>query len=277
MKPFIGTLALRGAIVALLFLVSRAAYANPRPLPFTYTYETLGQGDTEVEQYFDFVPLRSVDLTSGAQRWYGATQFQTEVEFGLTNRLELALYAVLAPTPGESLTQTASLTETTGVKQRLRYRIAEQGQLPVDIGLYAEVVENTREFELEGKLILVKRFGDLRIAANLWFETEFYFKGERELVLNPTLGITYQVTPGFHLGLDSWMRKEIALKETGKEEDESFNGNAHVYAGPGLLFNFGRVWWANALYTRFDDFGRTMKPGDSFGNVWFRSIVGVEL
>jgi hypothetical protein len=276
MKPFIGTIALFGPFVALTLLAATAS-ANPRPLPFTYTYETLAQGDTEVEQYFDFVPLRGVDPTTGSHRWYGATQFQTEVEYGLTNRLELALYAVLAPSPGDSLTQTASLTETTGVKQRLRYRIAEQGQLPVDIGLYAELVENTRELEIEGKLVLVKRFGDLRIATNLWFETEFYFKGERELVLNPTLGITYQVTPSFHVGLDSWVRAEIPLNEEKEEEEESFNGKPHVYAGPGILFNLGRVWWANALYTRFDDFGRAMKPGDSFGNVWFRSILGVEL
>lgn len=277
MKSFTGTVALRAVIVALLFLVSRAAHANPRPLPFTYTYETLAQGDTEVEQYFDFVPLKAIDLASGAPRWYGAMQFQTEVELGVTNRLELALYAVLAPSPGDSLTQTASLTESNGVKQRLRYRIAEQGQLPLDIGLYGELVENTQEIEVEAKLVLVKRFGNFRVATNLWVETEFYFRGDRELVLNPTLGMTYQVTPTFHFGIDSWMRKELVLDRSTRDQGGSFNRQAHVYAGPGVLFNFGRVWWANAVYARIDELGRTMNPGDGFGNVWFRSILGVEL
>jgi hypothetical protein len=254
---------------------TRDACANPRPLPFTYTYETLAEGDTEVEQYVDFVPIRGIDAASGAQVWHGATQFQTEVEYGLTDRLELALYAVVAPQAGESVTQIApSITENTGFKQRLRYRIAEQGALPVDIGLYTELVENESEVEVEGKLILVRRFGSLRLAANLWAESEFYFRGDRDLVLNPTFGITYQITPTLHVGIDSWLRAEIPLNST---RPRSFNGNAHAYSGPGVLLNLGRVWWANALYTRLDDLGRTMKPGDAFGSIWLRSIVGIEL
>jgi hypothetical protein len=267
-------------VFAATVLCVQDARANPRPLPFTY--ETLAKGDTEVEQYFDFVPLRGLDAVSGAQRWVGATQFQAEVEYGVTHKLEFALYATLAPSPGDAVTQVAALTEGNGMKQRLRYRFAEQGELPIDIGVYGELVETAQEFELEAKLVLVKRFGDLKFATNLWVGQEFYFTGARALVLNPTLGVTYQVTPSFHVGIDSWLRREYVSGATagaslGSSFNTSFNNQAHVYAGPGLLFNLGKVWWSSALYTRFDDFGRTMKPTDSFGNVWFRSIVGIEL
>ena len=35
--------------------------ANPRPLPFTYVYETLAEGDAELEQYGDLTPVRAYE------------------------------------------------------------------------------------------------------------------------------------------------------------------------------------------------------------------------
>ena len=42
-------------------LASLAASANPRPLPFTYQYETLNKGEVEVEQFVDVAPLYAWD------------------------------------------------------------------------------------------------------------------------------------------------------------------------------------------------------------------------
>src|SRR6516225_8322832 len=101
-------------------LLAPAARATPRPLPFTYTTETLGKGELEIEQFADLTPLRARAASSGEDVWYAATQFQTELEYGITDRLELGLYFVVVPTPA-GLTSTGEMTEATGVKQRLRY------------------------------------------------------------------------------------------------------------------------------------------------------------
>src|ERR1700690_3187179 len=82
------------ATVATLAAAGTAS-ANPRPLPYTYIYETLSKGDAEAELYTDLAPIK-VDDSNGHLIWYLASQFQTEVEYGLTDRLELGLYVTAA-------------------------------------------------------------------------------------------------------------------------------------------------------------------------------------
>lgn len=260
----------------------RTASAHPRPLPFTYTYPTLPKGEVEVEQYVDFDPVKATSTETGKPRFFGATQLQTEVEIGLTDRLELGLYATFVPRPQDGFTSMPVLPEGNGAKQRLRLRLAEEGQWPIDLALYGEVVENDREIELEAKVILARRLGDLHIVANLTSEFEAYFKGEKELVLDPSLGVTYQVTPAFHPGLEYWVRASFPLGEEreepgGVEAPRPFNDGPHHYVGPAMMFDFGRAWWSTGAYFRVSDVGHVLVPGDAFGPVWLRTVVGVGL
>ncbi len=55
----------------------RAALASPRPLPFTYPYETLAAGELELELYGDMTPLR-VAADDGGRLWEPAYQLQNE-------------------------------------------------------------------------------------------------------------------------------------------------------------------------------------------------------
>ena len=238
-----------------------SAAATPKPLPFSYGADTNPKGQGEVEQYVDMVPVVAKNA-DGTSSHVLATQFQTEVEYGLLKNLEVGLYAAIMPaTDG-----VPELTEGTGVKQRLRWRLADPGDWPIDVALYGEVTEFTSEIELEWKLILDRRFGKLRLLANAWFEEEFYFDGATEFVANPTAGITYQVTPIFSPGIEGWMRYD-----TGGD----WNGGPHWFVGPTMRFNFGNFFWTTGLYVRLDDFGRSLTPGeDAFGPIWFRSIVG---
>jgi hypothetical protein len=262
-----------GASALLVLTAARHASANPRPLPFTYTYATQPEGSAEVEQFIDVTPLEGLSAATGAKTWYGAMQFQTEFEYGITDRLELGLYVTFAPQPG-NITQAANLTEANGSKQRLRLRLAEEGEWPIDVALYGEVVENEREIELEAKVILQRRFGDLRAVANLWFEREYYFENQRDWVLNPTAGLTYQVTPTFQPGIEGWVRAEFPDPAP---HPRPFNVGPHYYVGPTVLLSFGKIWWSTGTYVRANDFGRSPQPGDAFGSVWFRSIIGVSL
>jgi len=255
-------------------LCAANAAATPRALPFTYTSETLPKGAFEIEQFADLTPVRAYSTASGEPVWYGATQFQTELEYGLAERLELGLYFAFAPSPGDGYASTASLTEGNGFKQRLRYALANPGEWPIDVGLYGELVENDREIELEAKVILQRRLGKLRIAANLWAEYEVYYRPQKDLVFNPTLGITYEVTPAIHLGAETWLRVELPDPAP---HPRPFSVGPVDYLGPTFLFNFGRLWWSNGIYVRTTRMHHTMKPGEPYGPVWGRTMIGFDL
>src|SRR5262249_42586085 len=121
---------LLAACTALPLFRSRVAWANPRPLPFTYPYETLSEGQAEIEQYVDAPALR---VGSGGKRvWEPWYRLQTEYEYGISDRLELGLYLVFENEPGGALS-------FDGPKQRLRLRLAEEGRWPLDVALYGEI------------------------------------------------------------------------------------------------------------------------------------------
>jgi hypothetical protein len=273
------------AIVAAVCSSSLPARATPQPLPFTYVYETLPEGSAEVEQYVDLVPEKSYGVGEGKTIWYLASQLQTEIEYGITDRLELAVYLALKPTPSADIQDPAPLTEGTGMKERLRYRIADEGVLPVDIGLYGEVVEYENEFELEAKILLQKRIGDLRIDANLWAEREWYYGlAQQDWVFNPTLGATYQISPLLNLGVDSWLRAEVSNPPV---TPRVFSQGPQVYVGPAVMLDFGKIWWTVGAYIRTTDIGQHaaapggtlpatgFTAGDNLGPVWFRSVLGI--
>jgi hypothetical protein len=266
-------------IALALTAVGAEARANPRPLPFTYQSETLPQGALEVEQFVDLVPVRAHSFATGNPIWFLASQMQTEFEIGLTNKLELGLYLTWAPVASpEYAYQVPTLLDGNGIKQRLRYRLADPEEWPVDVALYGEIAENEREIELEAKIILQRRVGRVRFITNLWAERELYFDGRREWVLNPTLGVTAELSPRYHLGAESWMRVESLDGQTGPR---AFNQGPHVYVGPAFMANFGRLWWTTGVYLRVTDFDRAVAvgdmatAGDSFGRFWFRTIVGL--
>jgi hypothetical protein len=271
----------RGAALAVTLMAAAVvlgaggrARANPRPLPFTYQAETLPRGATEVEQFVDLVPVSVLSATSatGAPVWFLASELQTEFEVGITDRLELGLYVSFVPRPGEDFAQVPVLPFGNALKQRLRYHLADPETWPIDVGLYGEVSESEREIELEGKLILQRRAGRVRVITNLWAEHELYFDGHREWVLNPTLGATAELSPRYSLGAESWMRAEYP---TDAPATRAFNLGPHVYVGPTFMASFSRLWWTTGAYVRATDFDRATQLGDAFGRFWFRTIIGL--
>jgi hypothetical protein len=56
-----------------------------------------------------------------------------------------------------------------------------------------------------------------------------------------------------------------------------WNSNAHHYVGPALMLAFDKLWWSTGVYYRLDDGGRTLDPGDGYGALWFRTIIGLEI
>jgi hypothetical protein len=259
------------------------AWSTPRPLPFTYTAETLGKGDLEVEQSIDATPTQAISTGTGTAKPYLATQFQTEFEYGILDNLELGLYLTLVPDAGNQFANSAQLMEANGSKQRLRWRLADIGAWPVDVDLYGEVTENTREIELEAKIILQRRIvRGLKAVVNLWGEREYYYAGQQEWVLNPTAGLTYEITPMFQPGIEYWMRAEFPDGNAVPKGFSAFNLGPNHYLGPTMLLNFGKLWWSSGVYLRLNDLKRSPTvdpsvPADAYGVVWVRTVIGLSL
>jgi hypothetical protein len=269
------------AVTAALLFVAGSAAANPKLLPFTYPYGTLPKGGAELENYVDFTPTKAFSAATGQPSSISLFTFQTEYEYGITDRLELGLYLQIAPPVGDDYASVATISPGTAIKQRLRLRLAEAGDWPVDVSLYGEVVEARNELEFEAKINLERRFGKLSLMANLVGELEVYFDGKREIVLNPSAGAAFEVTPWFHTGIEYWMHSEHLLTDPLAASNPTvfrpFSLGPHHYVGPTTLLNFGRVWWSAGVYFRASDATRVQEVGDGFGHLWVRSIIGLDL
>jgi hypothetical protein len=262
------------ALAAVSFLAAAGpAKANPRPLPFSYPYESLPEKGLEVEQVLDATPVRALDGT-GAEHWLQRSTLVTEIEYGLTSRLELGLYFQLIDEPSSS---GQAPLRFDGIKQRLRYRLGEPGSWPVDVALYGEVAELKEELELELKVILQRRFGLLRLITNLWVEREFYFSGRGEWVLHPTLGAVYELSPAVQVGVEGWLVKEIADSKDAPDPVGDYNAGPLGFAGPTIMLQMSRLWVTVGAYARVTDGGRPARIGDLYGRFWVRAMLGIEL
>jgi hypothetical protein len=153
--------------------------------------------------------------------------------------------------------------------------------LPIDVGFYLELETMHDELSLEGKVNLQRRWGRATWMANLWaeeilerpFDTRAHGRG-LHFVVNPTSGIVFEVTPIFHPGLEFWARG--ALRAYGPTPQDRENSRAHYFVGPTNYFNFGRLWWSLGLYLHANNM-HTPEPGDAYGPVWLRTVIGLDL
>jgi hypothetical protein len=271
---------IRGSMgVSALFLCS-AAGATPEPLPFTYPYETLAKGEAEDEMYGDVTPLRvyadPADPTKG-RLWEPYYQLQNEIEFGVTDHVELAWYQVFEANPLDGGTNVATFD---GMKFRARIRLAEAGELPLDVAFYVELEALHDEWSLEEKVILAKRFARrFHWMANLWVEQEMIrpmddAQRNVDFVVNPTTGITYEVVPSFQPGIEYWGRGVLGARENAPVD--AVNDRLHSFLGPTVHFDWGKLWWSLGVYA---DLNNVNKPlvGEAYGPVWVRSLLGLTL
>ncbi|MCB9729593.1 MAG: hypothetical protein H6744_08220 [Deltaproteobacteria bacterium] len=251
------------ALLTVGTLAAPSALANPRPMPFTYGYSTQPKGGFEIEQYADLVPVRIAKEGDGGTEAVTSLRsvLQTELEYGISDRLEFGWYFAF-----KQAASTSPSLAFDGVKQRLRLRLAEAGDWPVDVALYLEMAEFHDELEFEQKIILSRRFGIATLAANLWVEQEWAFQeGEWEFIYNPTVATTFEVSPHVTLGLEYWARGHFG------------EGDAHHYLGPTVLLQSGEYWLTLGAYARLDDISEGAVVGDDYGKVWIRAIVGIGL
>ena len=234
----------------LILVFSSSAHADLRSFTETYEFSTVPEGKTAVELWH----------TQGRTTWDASTpQFFeqiVELEHGITDRWDFAIYSVFAQVTGDAMT--AEPFHFAELKLETRYRLADRGDWPVDTLLYLETAKQfgTSAYDVEGKVIGARDFDKLTVAANAIAEVQFGNDvKETELELGFAAGITYQVHNKLRLGAETF----------GSYESETLK----VSAGPALSWALSSNYWIaiSAAFGLNDD-------ADAFRG---RAIIGIEL
>jgi hypothetical protein len=187
-------------IVAVVLLLPSVARADRKSFAYTYEYATLPEGQTEVELWH----------TQSRDTWDKTTperfEEKLEIEHGITDHWDMAMYTVFHevaandPAVAEPLALDAARLET-------RYRFADRGQWPVDTVAYLEVAKDfgSSLYEIEGKGIFARDFDRVTAALNVIAELKLGNDvPETELDYGFAAGATYEVTPRFKIGAETW-------------------------------------------------------------------------
>ena len=224
-----------------------AARADRRDFIRAYQYATQPQGNLEVEIWND------VDAPKAGGFDQAVITPRVELEYGITDHWDMALYHVFEQAPGEPMHFDSWRLET-------RYRLAERGEWPVDVMLYLEgerPADFTEPWELEEKLILARDFGALQLAVNFVAEQKLFSGKGYQWEIDT--GARYEFSPALHLGAEFW-----TIRETGASgASETFN-----YAGPSISWASSKIWV---------QIGAGFGVGDSSGATFVRSVLGFNL
>jgi hypothetical protein len=191
---------LSGLILALL---ATAAMAQVDPFEFeVYPARVEGKGVLELESLNSFVPDGHSEEEAGTSggEYPSDKMYRTALEltYGLTDKIEAAVYLNLAKPNAASL-------QYAGSKYRLRGSLFEQGQLPVDLGWYVELEWNKvpqfneSELELELRPIIEKDFGRFEIDLNPKFEKAIFVGPEKNL------GFEFGYAAGLYYNYQRWL------------------------------------------------------------------------
>jgi len=217
--------------------LSGTALANATERHFTYTYESgvLPSGHVELE------PWTTVRV--GREDFYSRIDNRLEFELGLTERLQTSLYLNTAATAQDvrgagGVTTRLQSFELSSVSSEWKLKLSDPMAHVLGSALYLEGSYGNSEAELEAKVILDKRLGNLLLAANLVGELEWEFadpeETERETAFELDLGAAYFITRSVTLGAEL---RPTAVLEEGKLESVAFFG------GPTVSTAYDG-WWA---------------------------------
>ena len=229
--------------VCALFTASSytGAYAGIDPFEFqVYGYDTQGKGKIDPELLTSYIVTGHKEGDGGTSPTYasqGMMRYAIELEYGLTDKIDFAYYLNLARPDGQDL-------QYAGSKFRFRGRIAEAGQLPVDLGWYSEVewwssAFNDDQVEVEFMATMQKDIGKWTFIVNAPSIEKVIIGANRNEVFE--IGwrseVSYQATDRTRLGLQLY-------GSPGKINDVTPIGQQQHYVVPTLhtvLFNTVRT------------------------------------
>lgn len=247
-------LALAAAALFLVLTIPGAARADSRRFAWNYETTTSPVGTREYEQWVTWKTDRDSDPL------YDRLEFRQEFEFGLTDRLQLGLYLV---DWRYTRTGAGSETEVRGTALELIYNLSDPYTSALGTALYGEVAIGDEKFALEAKLLLEKPLGPLTVVANTVLEAEWEDEqwSEDTGVFEQTLGLSWELSPGFMLGAEGLLEKEFP--------DWGEGADTVVWAGPNASLRLPAFWVTTAPLMQVTDLA-------SEPNLAWRTLIGVD-
>ncbi|HEX9050266.1 MAG TPA: hypothetical protein VF841_06995 [Anaeromyxobacter sp.] len=207
--------------------VPTASRADRRYYGETYNASTAPRGSLDVELWTTYA-----DPPRDAAGVPGLWRHQLELETGITDRWDVAVYGVARQVRGEAV-------ELEAVKLESRLALAAPGTWFVDPVLYVELQKTLvedRPFSIEEKLILAKDVGRLNAALNVAAEQELA-GGEVHPEWSYALGSSWEIVPAFRLGAELFGDVADVAVSPGVERRES-----QAWAGPAASIAVARSW-----------------------------------
>jgi hypothetical protein len=206
-----------------LLATARVARADRRAYGVTYEAVLAPKGELDVESWSTYSEAGEID---GGPASRGARQM-IELEYGITDRWDAALYNMLDVTSGDTDSGYA------GFKIETRYRPSMPGEWFVDPIFYFEFADLFRgdanqTYEL--KLILAKDLGPLNVAVNGALEEERTSGATWNAEFEWAAGTSYALSPVWKLGVEAF----------GKTEEGDMSGlESRLWAGPAVSWAAG--------------------------------------
>ncbi|MDQ3019047.1 MAG: hypothetical protein M3R36_00505 [Bacteroidota bacterium] len=220
-----------------VFLTLNTAHSDDRKFSYTYESSVLAKNQKDLEVWTTY--------KGGREYFYSVIENRMEFEIGLTKKLQTAFYLNT-----KSVTQVNQISgdyqtefEFEGISSEWKYQVLNKYKDGIGFAPYMELTFNTREIEIESKLIFDKQISKkFLIAFNAVAEYEWEFnpspeKTSKELTFEFDLGIAYDVTDKFSIGLEARSHNEVPNGE-GIEHSSLFIGPNFSYRTDSWFFTF---------------------------------------
>ena len=220
-----------GVNLVLAALLSLPARADRRSFIRSYEFQTQPQGNLEFELW------NEVEAPKGAGVGIAdaVITHRIELEYGITDRWDSALYHVFQQGGLQSADAGERAFHFDSWRLETRYRLAEKGEWPVDVMLYLEGERPSAfadPWELEEKVILERDFGRLALVVNFVAEQKLA-RGERGgHVWEVDAGVRYEVHPKLRLAAEIWGIQKVTPADS----------QTALYAGPSVSVAVSRLW-----------------------------------
>ncbi len=219
MKPTHLTTALLLALASLT-----AAEAGQRPFAYSYDVETTPKGRVEFENWATWKAHKATNSD------YNKFEFKHELEFGVTDNLQISLYPATWEIVDSADGNDVSFKST---NVSMVYNFTDPTADALGTAIYLETGVGPEVFFVEAKLLLQKNIGKWSFVYNFVAETEWEGDGYDERVgeLKNTFGVSYQVSPSLSVGIEGLHEVEF--------EDWEDAGDNVFYLGPNISFRQG--------------------------------------
>ncbi|MEP7145971.1 MAG: DUF6662 family protein [bacterium] len=242
-------------VILILMIFINSSLADDRRFTFTYESSTLAKNSKDIEVWTTY--------QGGRNYFYSRFDHRLEFEIGLTDKLQTAFYLNLRNTTSANSKTGKYETEFEweGISSEWKYQAMNKYKDGIGLAPYIEFSFNTREAELETKLIIDKQFSKKFIAAfNMVAEYEWGFnpapeKTAKELGLEFDLGLAYDITPKFSIGLESKQRTQFP--------DGKGIEYASIFLGPNVSYREDSWYFALTYLTQLPAFKRSVNLSDS--------------